>query len=326
MRIKFEYPNGATRLDDISGLKLSWVKTQSQLNRVEAENISYAIGKYLLKPIKSPLKWFNIPILKKIHKDMFMDVWDWAGAFRTTQTVPGVKPYQILWALKDLCDDVLCWNNKYEMSFLEQAVRIHHRLVFIHPFFNGNGRFARIITDCYLKAWRCSYPVWPSEIQVDSQIRNQYISSLKSADLGDYNQLVDFTKTWGGKDPSLSEVLGDSFYKKNIKTNNLVNLLKAYLKQGYNVNEAIYRGFHPLQLAIKQGLEEILKILLHAGADIFYRDRSGFTSFEMAIIKNQLNIAKIICDHGYPYIPGRFTSPKLADYKNRLNEFDEKYF
>ena len=36
MSIIFEYPEGATPINDISGLQLSWVNTQGQLNRVEA--------------------------------------------------------------------------------------------------------------------------------------------------------------------------------------------------------------------------------------------------------------------------------------------------
>lgn len=327
MKIKFEYPQGATPIDDISGLKISWVKTQVQLNRVEAENISIAIEKYLIKSINSPVNWFNISTLKKIHKEMFKDVWDWAGSFRKTQTIPGSKPFQIISALKDLCDDVLYWNkNESALTFLEQAARIHHRLVFIRPFSNGNGRFSRLIADRYLKAWKCSFPNWPNEIQNDNQIRKQYICSLKSADLGDYRLLIDFMKKSGGKDPSFSELLGNTFYKKNIRKKKLINFLKAYLRQDYNVNETFNNGHHPLQLAIKYGLEEISKILINAGADIHFRDKSGFTSFEIAIVKKHLNIAKIIYDQGYPYKPNQRLAPKLMNYYNHIYEFDKKYF
>lgn len=37
--MKFSEPEGATPLDDISGLKVPWVNNRSDLNRVEAENI-----------------------------------------------------------------------------------------------------------------------------------------------------------------------------------------------------------------------------------------------------------------------------------------------
>ncbi len=124
MSIKFDYPEGATPINDISGLKLSWVQTQAHLNRVEAENISYAIEKYLLKTVSLPINWFNSSSLKKIHKDMFFNVWDWAGAFRTSQTIPGVQSYQIQNALKDLCDDVwlLFRQNQFSYDVLKLAL------------------------------------------------------------------------------------------------------------------------------------------------------------------------------------------------------------
>jgi len=133
--MNFFYPEDATPIDDISALKLHWVKTQKDLNHVEAENISNALSKYLIKSVSSPKKWFNISMLKKIHYEMFCNVWSWAGKFRTTQTTPGIQPYQINEALENLCRDVHYWSNKnYCLNLVERAARIHHRLVFIHPF------------------------------------------------------------------------------------------------------------------------------------------------------------------------------------------------
>ena len=181
------------------------------------------------------------------------------------------------------------------------------------------------IADRYLKAWKCSFPLWPREMQNESQSRKQYILSLKSADSGEYNPLVDFMKKCGSKDPTLSELLRYDFYKKNIKKTSLTKLIKAYLRQGCNVNETT-NDHHPLQLAIKQGSEEISKMLIQSDANILNRDKSGFTPFEIAIANNYLNIAKIIYDHGYPYIPRHPPSPKLLNYYSLLYKFDRKYF
>jgi len=198
--IKFDSPDGATPIDDISGLKIFWVKTQEDLNRVEAENIAKATYQYLMKSVNKPKLWFHLAELKNIHKKMYFDVWDWAGIYITTQTLPGVKSYLINSLLVELCSDVLHWCcNTCELTFIEQAARIHHRLVFIHPFLNGNGRFARLIADRYLKAWKCEFPIWPIDIQNNGQLRKQYISSLKSADAGDYTELIYFMKTCGAK-------------------------------------------------------------------------------------------------------------------------------
>lgn len=191
--MKFIYPEGATPLDDISGLKPAWVKTQEDLNNIEAENISNAASKYLLRSIRQPQQWFNVPFLQKIHYDMFHDVWDWAGKFRTTQTCPGIKPYQIYGALAHLCDDVLYWcKGGSDLTTVEQAAKIHHQLVYIHPYPNGNGRFSRLVSDRYLKACKCPFPNWPVDLNKDGQSRKQYIAALKSADIGDYEPLIHY--------------------------------------------------------------------------------------------------------------------------------------
>ncbi|MCK5614544.1 mobile mystery protein B [Candidatus Pacearchaeota archaeon] len=160
--VKFDYPRGATPIDDISGLIPEWVRTQQDLNLVEAENISQAARKYLSGNIGLPQKWFTVRFLQKVHLNMLGEVWDWAGRFRTTNTIPGVVPYRIRSDLEGLCAEVSYWSsNAVELTLLEQAARIHHRLVFIHPFPNGNGRFSRLVADRFLKACRLSSPQWP---------------------------------------------------------------------------------------------------------------------------------------------------------------------
>lgn len=191
--MKFTYPEGATPLEDISGLKHTWVKTQEDLNNIEAENISKAASKYLLRPVGPPQQWFNVLFLQKIHYDMFHDVWDWAGKFRTTQTCPGIKPNQIYGALAHLCDDVLYWcKGGSGLTTFEQAAKIHHQLVYIHPYPNGNGRFSRLVSDRYLKACKSSFSNWPVDLNKDGQSRKQYIAALKSADIGDYEPLIHY--------------------------------------------------------------------------------------------------------------------------------------
>ncbi len=199
--MKFFYPKGATPIDDISGLKPHWVKTMKDLNQAETENISEATNKHLLKSIHSPQKWFNIPTFNRIHRDMFFNVWNWAGKFRSIQTIPGVKPYQIAEALENLCQDVRSWCSEgCTFTLIEQAAKIHHRLVLIHPYPNGNGRFSRLVSDRYLKAWKCPFPKWPIDLGKNGQSRKYYIAALKEADAGNYLSLVDFMQKYGAKD------------------------------------------------------------------------------------------------------------------------------
>ncbi|MBF5058793.1 mobile mystery protein B [Candidatus Neptunochlamydia vexilliferae] len=198
--MKFFYPEDATPIDDISGLKPNWVRTQEELNQVEAENVSDAIDKYLIKAVKLPQSWFNVPTLNEIHRAMFFDVWDWAGKFRTAQTIPGLKPYQIPEALESLCRDVQFWCSKDSgMAPIEQAAQVHHRLVWIHPYPNGNGRFSRLVADRYLKAWKCKVPYWPTDLGENGQHRKDYIAALKKGDRGDYKPLVLYMMKCGAK-------------------------------------------------------------------------------------------------------------------------------
>ncbi|HRW58563.1 MAG TPA: mobile mystery protein B [Chlamydiales bacterium] len=233
----FKFPKDATPINDISGLKVSWVTTLDDLNKVEAENISFAIEKYLLRTVALPDQWFNIFMLQKIHKDMFYNVWKWAGSFRSTQTSIGIKPYLITNSLRELCLDVSYWCSEgCELTLVEQAARIHHRLVWIHPYANGNGRFSRLIADRYLKSFNCSFPVWPIKLNEDGVSRKQYIESLKEADGGNFEPLVEYMIKCGAKDPSLSILLSHAFYKKNFKGERLELLLKAYRRRGYDLN------------------------------------------------------------------------------------------
>jgi len=89
--------------------------------------------------------------VRELHKRMFGSTWAWAGAFRTTEKNIGVDPAQIAVRLRDLLEDVRYWieHNTYPVD--EIALRFHHRLVVIHPFPNGNGRHARLMTDVLLK-------------------------------------------------------------------------------------------------------------------------------------------------------------------------------
>ena len=50
-------------------------------------------------------------------------------------------------ALAALLGDARYWLEHETYAPDELAVRFHHRLVFIHPFANGNGRHARLMAD-----------------------------------------------------------------------------------------------------------------------------------------------------------------------------------
>jgi len=325
--VRFECPEGATPINDISGLKPKWVKTREDLNQVEVENISYAMSKYVLKPVGLPENWFTVSILQKIHRDMLGEVWDWAGNFRTVGTIPvGVPPVRIRRDLESLCSDVSFWSLEgAELTLLEQTARIHHRLVSIHPFSDGNGRFSRLVADRYLKAWKCPIPRWPADLGNNGQHRKLYIESLQEADKGDLEPLIRYMEDHGTKDPALSELLGHSFFRQYHKGVWLELLVKAHIRRGYDVDDVKNTGHRPLNIAMNYGLKNIILLLLDSGAKFRERDRSGLNAFESAINRELYDIAYEIYIRGYPYTP-RHPNQNLKVSYQSLYKFDQLYF
>ncbi|MYH56748.1 MAG: hypothetical protein F4145_01740 [Boseongicola sp. SB0675_bin_26] len=73
----------------------------------------------------------------------------------------------------------------------------HHKLVWVHPFANGNGRWARIMADAYLaKIDPDLFLDWSGggTLTADSDHRARYIAVLRSADGLEFGPLVEFVK------------------------------------------------------------------------------------------------------------------------------------
>lgn len=177
---------GQTPLDDISGL-LGDVKNRQELNDLEFKNNVAAYKKYLLKKLTEKSAPFNYEWLMKIHKDMFGKVWRWAGVPRNSDLNIGVPKERIGAEIHKLFYDLGQWEKQKDQP-LEIAAKIHHRLTLIHPFVNGNGRWARMVANLYLHKKKLPIVEWP----VDQKIfRPQYLKALKAADDGDHSLFLD---------------------------------------------------------------------------------------------------------------------------------------
>jgi len=189
----FETDDNSTPLttEEKNGLKLKWITLRSELNEAESRNIAQA-QLWLLSNMKKDV--CSDTFLRNLHKKMFGDVWIWAGEYRTTERNIGVAPYQIPIKLMQLFDDVKFWIENKTYSNHEIAVRLHHKLVQIHPFPNGNGRVSRLMADLVLQKLDGKNLYWGDANLVNvSEIRSKYISALRKADAGDYADLLNFT-------------------------------------------------------------------------------------------------------------------------------------
>lgn len=73
---------------------------------------------------------------------------------------------------------------------------IHHRLVAIHPFPNGNGRHGRIAADCLALALGRRRFSWGANLDVSTEVlRATYRHALQRADAGEIAELVAFARS-----------------------------------------------------------------------------------------------------------------------------------
>lgn len=181
---------GQTPLDDLSGLRIKTIRTTAELNAAESVNIRKATSKYVAQTPTARMAPFTPAWLRRLHAEMFADVWTWAGMLRTHETNIGSRPHLIETDLHNLLEDLRVWKTS-GMPLVEQAARLHHGAVRVHPFPNGNGRWSRTLANIWLKQHGSPATEWPeTTIGAASTIRAEYLIAVKAADRGDMAPLV----------------------------------------------------------------------------------------------------------------------------------------
>lgn len=190
----FEEPEGATPLDpdEVAGLKFKHITTRGELDELEQSNIEQGL-RWL--PRRRGGDILTDDFIRKLHSQLFGDIWEWAGTYRQTEKNIGIDPLHISVQLRMHLDNARYWAENNVFPPLESAARFHHRLVQIHPFPNGNGRHARIATDVFLNDYYNHPPItWASgfDLQADNERRNAYITALRAADGENFEPLLSF--------------------------------------------------------------------------------------------------------------------------------------
>ena len=187
--------DGSTPLDhdQIIGIRFSHLTTMGELDELEDVNI------------QNGLEWLNrqktddylsIDFICKLHEKLFSDVWKWAGKFRTAEVnISKYRPYDVGPQLKNFFEDAKLWITSGQMSWDEISAEMHHRLVTIHPFPNGNGRTTRIYTEYVQKRNNQEVTSWNAALAHHPKGRREsYIKALRDADKGDFTLLIEFMK------------------------------------------------------------------------------------------------------------------------------------
>ena len=139
-------------------------------------------------------------LIRAIHKEGFGFIFpDWAGEFRDLDVTVGEyePPHysRIPELVKNLCEDLKerlkhLPLTKNQEQFLTEVISLlawfQHRLVWIHPFRDYNGRVARLLTN--LLALNLGLPLLIIKADTGKD-RAAYIKAMKVADKNDYSKL-----------------------------------------------------------------------------------------------------------------------------------------
>ena len=197
MGLELHYKDGQTPIEaeEKAGLKIKTITTQGELDEFEQLNIEKAV-EWTIHAKLTPEKMLTEKFVKDLHKRMFGDVWKWAGEFRQTEKNLGISWTQIGVELRNLLDDTKYWIEHNTYSSEEIAIRFKHRIVSIHCFPNGNGRHSRMMADLIMESiFNQEIFSWQQSNMVKADdTRKAYIKSLKEADHGSINPLIEFAK------------------------------------------------------------------------------------------------------------------------------------
>jgi Fic-DOC domain mobile mystery protein B len=175
----------------------AYITFRHELNDAEQANIARAQATlFTRQPQRDPARLIDEEFIRRAHKLMFRDVWNWAGKYRRSERNIGVAWVRIPVELRMFLDDARAWLDEKAWPRDELALRFHHRLVWIHPFPNGNGRLSRMMADLLVTAMGGERFSWGSASLADpGETRRRYVAALRQADAHDIAALLAFARS-----------------------------------------------------------------------------------------------------------------------------------
>ena len=180
--------------DEASQLVPSHLVTQAALNEWEQANILQAVRWLARARVGEVL---TEGFCRELHRRMFGRTWKWAGTFRLSNKNIGCDWTEVPVRLRQLLDNARFWLDEKVYPVDVAAARFHHQLVLVHPFPNGNGRHARLMTDRWLRQCGTKPFSWGdgADLVAQSTARDRYLAALRAADNGDCEPLLAFLRS-----------------------------------------------------------------------------------------------------------------------------------
>ena len=194
----FPVEDGATPLTPEEQLELMpSLATRAQLNEVERLGINTARVWAMRPRALARTDLLSDAFGRELHRRMFRGVWRWAGRYRTTEKNLGWAVPRITEGVRNAFDDARTQLQYASYPLHEVAVRLHHQLVVIHPWPNGNGRHARLVADIVVAAGRGVPLTWGAGVNLVAagEIRARYLAAVRAADGQDFGPLLEFARS-----------------------------------------------------------------------------------------------------------------------------------
>jgi Fic family protein len=130
-------------------------------------------------------------LIKNLHQIILQETdKEWAGRYRSANVIIGGAKHTPPDALQvpQKMHGLISWliSQKDKINIIELSALLHHKLVHIHPFFDGNGRTARLTMNLFLM--QAGYPL----VVIMKNDRKKYYDVLDKADSGKHEPLIKF--------------------------------------------------------------------------------------------------------------------------------------
>ena len=155
--------------------------------REHFETLNHQDAIEYVESLVSPKYVFTTSDILSVHSLVLAKIEeDFAGRFRTSGVRISGANFLPPNALKvsGLMDELIDWVNSADLNPLIKAAIFHHRFVWIHPFFDGNGRTVRLMFNLFFM--RMGFP--PAIILKND--RKKYYDALNLANNQDYSKLL----------------------------------------------------------------------------------------------------------------------------------------
>lgn len=172
------------------------LSTRAQLNELERHTILTArVWSMRPKALARP-DLLTDTFARELHRRMFHGVWRWAGRYRTTEKNLGWTVPRLTEGVRNAFDDAQSQLTHTSYPLHEIAVRLHHRLVLIHPWPNGNGRHARLIADLLVASRNAPPLTWgaSANLVLAGETRAHYLTAVRAADENNFAPLLAFAR------------------------------------------------------------------------------------------------------------------------------------